>query len=662
MKYIKYLVTLFLLVAIFICTGEIFQLHISQLYTKESYIEVKLEENESNKEFFKFLQKKSVKDGVGVYYQNSDTYFDGSTNLDIYFSDNNVKNFYIKTRKVNDGNYNSIFMGKSEIKYGELGSCPETKKKIKFNIIGDEKAKEEFIVSLDDSYFVEDYGLNNNEYKFYSEEAFLLQLALWVLAAAIVILMSFYECAVIKKETAIRSSMGEKSMSIYLKRAFSDTLAFVLMFLLCIIVLKNVTNVFFSFTATLLLFGILVLCNALSLLPLAFVDIKKAFSDVKSESLLTFSHAVKIFTCLITVTALSATIVIFSQFSYITSQEDFYEKYKDYSFAAINYSDIHSEDEDLKSSEELYYLLQRQCFKNQGVLVQSAVYESYGEDGLVFNKTAKEYLEKEIPELNGKLNEETVYMIYPEDKGMEQAEQVFDVMTGGYLFAHDCEVKFVSYKRNVKILAVDDVYKGYCEYTKNPFIAFSNIDESKYDLTKEKGKKNYAFADPYVHRTMYRINDEQFRDFLVKNGVDPDEDYCSLTNVYSRYTAVKEQTEKLSKLVVFLLAVISLIELLQIYTVVKLEYTVHAKTLAIKKVLGYGIFSRMKGIYIGTFVTFFISAAAVTVVNAFLHLMSTAILLAVMSAFLVIEIAIIALFTVKFEKSQITKILKGGIL
>ena len=135
-----------------------------------------------------------------------------------------------------------------------------------------------------------------------------------------------------------------------------------------------------------------------------------------------------------------------------------------------------------------------------------------------------------------------------------------------------------------------------------------------------------------------------------------------LTNVYDSYLYNLKIMERSLAANVFLSAFAIILNILISLTILKFEYEVNAKELAIKKVLGYSSFSKLKLLYMISVIVGIISMTVSAIVIYKLQIGST--ILAVISClvFMAFEIAFITRSVGRKESKQICKILKGGSL
>ena len=118
--------------------------------------------------------------------------------------------------------------------------------------------------------------------------------------------------------------------------------------------------------------------------------------------------------------------------------------------------------------------------------------------------------------------------------------------------------------------------------------------------------------------------------------------------------------------IVLLNSIISLflmmLEMVIIVTIIKLEYMVNAKELAIKKILGYSVFNKNKTIFLLNICGAGISIITMIVVSLMFEVTKVPTVLLVGTALTVTEAGLIVFNILELERTSIPKILKGGSL
>lgn len=682
MKYIKYLIALISFLAVLICTGEFYQIHVSESGGGDFAV-FSLDEDADLKEFYECVQNTAEENKISAVCKTVNSEGSGlQSKITFYFSDLNSADEYAGTLKIKEGYSKSLFLNGTNIAFDEITKCSQDGD-VYIELIGNKNSEQAFVDSMSEKYDVNMQSLKGERAGYFSSEAFIIQIVLWFIACAVIAVLALYESMMVQKETAVRCSLGENPIKIYLKKILTDSVVLTLLFFASLLFSSAFTNSLFAFGISAALFGVLLLVNALALLPILRVKIDKAFSGVSgSVPLLSASYTLKLITCVLTVIVAAMAIGSVSEVMKIKKQGDFFEQYKDYSYIQMlpKSGSLNAK----TPTATVKYRLQKEFFAN--TLLQTHYTNLLGlSDGverelILCNQNAKDNLLKAIPGLTEeKLSEEKMYVITPDYPGYKNdIEFALPDLTGGkgYFFCHNYEVETITYDTDIVLPAVNgNAGRIRCELYENPVILFSNLDESKLSIPndygifkgidEETGVEIWdgGFDIPYYDQfLMFNVTDSDIDNFLDKYGLELSGGAYSKTNVYENFEAEHDRAEKMMGIFLVLFLVLFFLETALISTVIRLDYSVNAKELAIKKVLGYSVFEKNRKIFvitIGVMALGIISAVVISLVYKIANPFTVATGCGVLSA---AEIIIIVLNIIKTEKAQLVKILKGGSL
>ena len=682
MKFIKYLIALIAFLAVAICTGEFYQVHVYEAGGGD-FVAFSLDTNTDLEDFYKDVQNTADAHEVLAICESINSMGDNSdSKITIYFSDMDSAEEYASDLKIKEGYSQSLFMYGTDVDFEEMRQCREDGD-VYITLLGDKADKQAFIDLMGEKYEVNMQSVKDKAENYFSSEAFIVQIVLWIIACAVIAVLALYESMMMQKESAVRCSLGENPFKIYLKKVLLDSAVLVLLFLASFLFSSVFTNSLFAFGISAALFAALLLVNALALLPIFRVKIDKAFSGAAgSASLLSASYTLKLITCVLTVLVAAMAIGSVSEVMKIKKQGDFFEQYKDYSYIQMlpKKGTLNAK----SPVATVKYRLQKEFFEN--TLLQTHYTNLLGlSDGverelILCNRNAKENLLKAIPGLTEeKISEEKMYIITPRYPGYENDTEFAQpnfLGFEGYFFCHDYEVESVPYESDAYLPATNgSADKIGCEVYKNPVILFSNLDESKLSIPNDcgtfKGINEETGAEiwdggldtPYYDQfLMFKVTDSEIQEFLNKYNLELSSGTYDRVNVYKNFQAEHERAEKMMGIFLVLFLVLFFLETALISTVIRLDYSVNAKELAIKKVLGYSVFEKNRKIFaitIGVMVLGMIVAVVISSVYKIADPFTVAVGCGILSA---AEIIIIIWNIVKTEKAQLVKILKGGSL
>ena len=163
---------------------------------------------------------------------------------------------------------------------------------------------------------------------------------------------------------------------------------------------------------------------------------------------------------------------------------------------------------------------------------------------------------------------------------------------------------------------------------------------------------------PYVGNLMLRIPSEDLSAFAAENHFE----YTQL-NVYENYQQSVKRAEKICLMTGLLAIVFFLMEAVLIQTVVRLEYNIRAKELAVKKILGYSIFEKNKKILMTTLSVIIVGFLGAVAACIALHItVAVGFLLLGCLVLSALEAGVVVHNIVRTEKTEVVKILKGDSL
>ena len=134
------------------------------------------------------------------------------------------------------------------------------------------------------------------------------------------------------------------------------------------------------------------------------------------------------------------------------------------------------------------------------------------------------------------------------------------------------------------------------------------------------------------------------------------------TNAIERYTQYKLLLEKTIITNCVISGLLFIIELGIIATIVRLEYSVNAIELAVKKVMGYSVWKRHKAILLNIILSAIIAVVLLLCMGILFELEEPYLIVLSGVCLMMVELVMTFIFIRKFEKVNIVKILKGGAL
>ena len=270
------------------------------------------------------------------------------------------------------------------------------------------------------------------------------------------------------------------------------------------------------------------------------------------------------------------------------------------------------------------------------------------------NNRAMDYLQTVITELSDiSIDEYDCIMLLPDSIKESSKEEYINYMKEEFesvenYYPEEKNIKLISYKPKNKILCMK--LSGEFDYLSEPAICISSDTKEKYNINT-----NYRSL---VDSMLFEIDNTDeieplFSDASVKViGYNAYEKYKSDFRIYITLIIVS-----LILLILMIIYYILIIALL-----IRFEYDLKAKELALKKVLGYSILRKNKNMFIQSFVVFIIILVSETIFAFVTKSISIPVVILQCTILFMLDISLLAVNIKKIEKKQLVKILKGGAL
>ena len=666
-KLIKLIILFILVMCMFGLTEMLYQDHINSFtyaypYQTSSYT---LPDGQSQDKMNEDMLSAAEKNNVRFFYVDSynKTDFDGIVN--IYYSDESVKDPIAKQDYIKQGYYSTI-LESHEVNFYPLSEIKKSDESHStYYLIGSKEDINAFNVSLADS-----YGGNPIQKACKNEfNNFYPLLALWAIVIAVFVLLTVYEVQTNKKETAVGISMGEKPINVFAKNIFADIFGIAVSFLASMAAFDYFE--IFGFYGDVILISIagLLIADIGIFSSVFFMKIKNVFAgQINSKALLGTSYFIKALTTILTVLIISVSCAAIKQAADFYSQKDFFET-QNFSFVGIRCTDKNGrydiEREDLLNKE-----LHKKLFEsnNSTMMLGGFDLKICGRDIIVYNQNSGKYLFENIKDVKeDELPKNKIIFLAPQKYCKDGIDKTYidqiiaSILNtyGNYDKNYDFQYDIVYYKDNVRLMNLAYENYGLSGYSNNPVIAYVNFDESSSDCPLKGGRHStgytlYNITNEELQKLCADVNDELFNGELEIRATA----HSAMDN-YMHYRNLLQKTLYGSCFISILLI---LLEIILIYYVVKLEYIINAKELALKKILGYTLFERQKKLMLSTIIISVVGIIAAIIINYSLKFSGLAYLLLGGSLTAVTDILVAMAFIIKTEKTQVTKILKGGAL
>ncbi|MGE6313513.1 hypothetical protein ACQKD6_24220 [Bacillus cereus] len=655
MKGIKYIISFLVLFIGMLIIGESHTFRLNDFQTEFANTTMYIQPNTSDKEMISDILNSAQKNKVEVFAFIKSPRSTFYTQYDVYGT-SGVENYINENLNIFEREYPSLFLGKSRFTFKKLNDIATMDRINDFYVIGDKKQVKAFKMEL-----IDKYAGNHPKEGYKNTDLKVNILFIWFLIMSVILLLTFYDVILQKKENLIRVSMGENIHNLYWKNVTIDSLVYIFYFLIIIFILSKYTYVFFGIRISVLLFLLLLLLNALLYLNLYFYDVKEVFSNSKSSrKLLSLNYSLKLVTSIITIFIISSNLALIFESYKLYKQKPFFEEHKEYYYTRLEYKPYQNSDgsvpDTLTESAKVQATFYREFIEKFDAFPLVNISNFNDIKGILANRNSYKYLSKEIDELNGLKLDKDIYFILPEKlKGNTKLVKQLNAAVKFYEGSNiKYEYEILFYKKNIEIISIDENYTYGSDLVKNPVIVLNNlsIDTLLSQQVDDSQKINY------VHDVMYKISNEEFNQFVEKYHLT--NQIVSKTNVLDNYKNKWNVAKRVLYINFVFSALILFLEFIIISSIIKLEYEVNAIELALKKVLGHTLFEKHRKLISMTIATSIVSIIASVIIAKTVDINDVYYLIIGGITIIFLEVALMSFYIHKTERMKLQKILKGG--
>lgn len=495
---------------------------------------------------------------------------------------------HLKKSGIREGRNRSLFFESQNVTFSSISGEKDISDITLYYLIGNESDYDRICAFK--SELVDKYGGGFPKEKDSNLDIPMDTIVVWAVIFAIILALSLYETACMKKEAMIRVLMGEDMLKIFLRSVITDTLSFAALFALMSLILQRVSNVTFKYHWVLCMFIVFLILNAIISTRLLRPDYKRDLASGEGDnSLLAINYVLKAVLTVIAIAVISINCGMIHESLKIYEQKDFFRSHDNCSYYKISYgfdmtSEINDPDESLY--RDFYAKFQNRSFQYADL----SDYYDMRHPFIVVNRNTFDELSAGYPQLKTleeKVTSGNVSLLLPSDivYGTSECEKVMEMNDGSFFTETEYgSWKKLNYDDGIKVTGIHESGQGYeTNSYSDPVIL---VDNTTYDGSP--GSTGYDFY--YNYDIMYDIPDKDWQQFVETH--DLDDSNISITNVMDDYSYRWAQSKrKLTISAAFTLFILFL-ELSLIITIIKMEYQFNAAEMAIRKIHGYSLYER----------------------------------------------------------------------
>lgn len=634
MRPVKYICFCLFAILVFLLSGECYQ-----LFTGRAIIGYQIcADTLSADETENLLQYNDSADlYLFVWEQSPD-----KTNI---YCDKVMKDILINDYQIVEGTVSSLFLGSTTYHFYELSEYE----------INEEKENQYIGIycldeNSDDLYAIyQRYGFDYEENYTYLGENGYAMIFVGSIAVLLMLLLTYYECLLESKQVFVRMTMGYSLKGQVFLKIVSNVFTYMILLALLILVMRNVTYIFFVKKAMLMIFGILLAADSCFYLCLLKMNARQVLATpFASQRVLNLNKAIYVIAMVLTVLVSVKAVNEIEKVKSDKERYDFFEEMKEYSTVTIN-----------SGTTELA----EEYFLEYDAVLYSEFYEKFdvlqlhwgGSNGsaendreIKINDRTVRYLKEWIPELAETDFENSFYIILPEKEEItpQKLEDWKKELYAG--LERTEEPKIVTYSGEYGIPALDwidrigSVEQPVILLSRN-FQRFSDVTEAPADYNRLQG-------------CLIGADEEELSAIAAK--------YDLILQVEQPWEVLQEeavQRELVLKVCLIVGIVLLLTSVSVLGIIIRLTFAAEGKELCLKKILGYTHFQQMKSIYR---IIAENSLAAFIIAIGFYHNSVKNMLLAAGSSVIIFGISVVITMILGrvLQSRSAVKILKGGAL
>ena len=495
---------------------------------------------------------------------------------------------HLKKSGIREGRNRSLFFESQNVTFSSIAGEKDISDITLYYLIGNESDYDRICAFK--SELVDKYGGGFPKEKDSNLDIPMDTIVVWAVIFAIILALSLYETACMKKEAMIRVLMGEDMLKIFLRSVITDTLSFAALFALMSLILQRVSNVTFKYHWVICMFIVFLILNAVISTRLLRPDYKRDLASGEGDnSLLAINYVLKAVLTVIAIAVISINCGMIHESLKIYEQKDFFRSHDNCSYYKISYgfdmtSEINDPDESLY--RDFYAKFQNRSFQYADL----SDYYDMRHPFIVVNRNTFDELSAGYPQLKTleeKVTSGNVSLLLPSDivYGTSEYEKVMEMNDGSFFTETEYgSWKKLNYDDGIKVTGIHESGRGYkTNRYSDPVLL---VDNTTYDGSP--GSTGYDFY--YNYDIMYDIPDKDWQQFVDTH--DLDDSNISVTNVMDDYSYRWAQSKrKLTISAAFTLFILFL-ELSLIIMIIKMEYQFNAAEMAIRKIHGYSLYER----------------------------------------------------------------------
>lgn len=661
MKKVKLIIAFFIMAVCLTLNGEHYAFHLNTF--EDGYYTFTFsdeEDYENNRErILQALEKLCKQENVGVFSERKVKKSSLTTELVICGNEAAITD--LKSQSIDSGEHKSMFSGSTDIIIKGLAEARDLEHNSRFYLQGSSESVRRVYDTLSQRFELS--SLTN----FGARDKSKSLVILWIIASAAILLFTAFDIVFQKKECFVRITMGASPRQIIIKNILIDSAVLAGEFLLLSAVLSRFVYIRYRYGTAVISVAAMTVLNALIYLSMLGFTVKKALSNTgASKGLLFLCYLLRSAVIIVLMLSLSVNLSTVSDSIRYLNGRSITENFNGKSFLKLHYyPEVY--DKDPAAMIKKTYSTEFDIIQGEYNGLDCAV-DFLALDGdvkyLLVNGKASAVLDNIEGFDTSAADKDRIYVLVPDsadirkEAALSEAESVYEIWFGGT----DLPFEAVEYPGG-NVLYYGNQTELHSDLARDPVVIYFSEDISKKKMDYEELQ-----ISGLLENLMLTADEETLKALDEKYSLNENGMYLTAVSVNEDYEQYKGIIIKKIIILSAISGLMFILGLLIIGVIIRIEYTVNAMELSVKKVLGYPLGKRYRRLFLTGRISYLIGVTVcVTVLKDYnlkyddagispLYIgLSAAIMIA---AEMIVELRMIC----KTEKTKIVKILKGGSL
>ena len=650
MKCVKFVITALLALFCFVMSSELYQLHLQMFSNQYFYIDIENEDRSQVCSIVASAAKKYSEYVFAIERQNVDAFHSRIT----IYADEDTRNILSREQNIAEGEASSFFSGSTEVVLLPFSDVVNDESVVRYFFTGSKDTvssiRQNIYSQVATSYIHKDSVSVADK----------LIYGIWIILFGLILLLTWADIQFSKKSDFLKISMGSSVGKMIFGKILVDIVFNVAIFGAVYAILQS--RLFLSYKLNFALYALLIffVLNSLLYLTLLKVDYKEVIYGANiNGKLLANAYLLQAIVVILMVVSLSSNLVAIRENEKELAPYNTIEQLDGYTSLSITPIEGGQSSESVVELEASIYL---EAYLQDKVLLSTFCAALDDEPIVVLNEAALNTVVLSAGVFQEDLKSDFVVYI-PENRYSEidsydiefaaatTASTFFGLESYSFEAREYSHVDVVYFDlRNVSELTFGS------DLISDPIVVYCNLSKARIN---ELLMNNTAidFGDRWTN-IIFDINDTSFFSKSIKNRL-ADVQFRSVIELCNQYKSNLVRGVLLNSV---LSAFLLVLNVMLISVIVKIEYLVHSKEIALKKILGYSVLQRNIAILFPNVLAVSIACITGTILSKMYGIFDIVALCIVSLTILFVNSILILTNMTAAEKHNTAHILKGGSL